>query len=233
MFFLSVSLMVPFVQLHFAHCVIPCHSCSLGCCYSVVARAVESESRTWSRSRKDFQLEEFQSQKILTTPTPGRPFAHQMWVFVPQTCVSVTLGNLSSFTLQQEMIMAMQAGGSALTCIPSLRGQSRSAASLGLITQPTLCECNRSGLVSLKLPFAHSRWHYRWSVTLAKHDDCLIANDNPDLWFLVILLLLVRNDLIQLVEDNTADSLGLLHTVANFFKTLNRQISFLKQTNIP
>jgi len=75
----------------------------------------------------------------------------------------------------------------------------------------------------------------------AKHDDCLIANDNPDLWFLVILLLLVRNDLIQfedntaasLVEDNTAASLGLLRTVANFFKTLNRQISFLKQTTIP
>ena len=68
----------------------------------------------------------------------------------------------------------------------------------------------------------------------AKHDDCLIANDNPDPWFLIILLLLVRNDLIQLVEDNTtAASLGLLRTVANFFKTLNRQISFLKQTNIP
>ena len=67
----------------------------------------------------------------------------------------------------------------------------------------------------------------------AKHDAWLIANDNPDLWFLVILLLLVRNDFIQLVEDNTAASLGLLRTVANFFKTLNRQISFLKQTNIP
>ena len=67
----------------------------------------------------------------------------------------------------------------------------------------------------------------------AKHDDCLIANDNPDLWFLVTLLLLVRNDLIQLVEDDTAASLGLLRTVANFFKTLNKQISFIKQTNIP
>ena len=38
---------------------------------------------------------------------------------------------------------------------------------LGLITQPTLCECNRSGLVSLKFPFAHSRWHHRCSVMLA------------------------------------------------------------------
>jgi len=47
------------------------------------------------------------------------------------------------------------------------------------------------------------------------------------------MLLLVRNDVIQLVEDNTADSLGLLRSVVNFFKTLNRQISFLKQTNIP
>ena len=37
----------------------------------------------------------------------------------------------------------------------------------GLITQPTLCECNRSELVSLKFPFAHSGWHYRCSVTLA------------------------------------------------------------------
>jgi len=121
----------------------------------------------WSRSRKDFQPEESESesQKILTTPTPGKPFAHQLWLFVPQTCVSVTLGNLSSLTLQQDM--AIQTGGSALTCIPSLRGHSRSTASLGLITQPTLCECNRSGLVSLKFPFAHSGWHYCCSVTLA------------------------------------------------------------------
>ena len=110
---------------------------------------------------------ESESQKMLTTPTPGRPFAHQLWLFVPQTCVSVTLGNLSSLTLQQEMIMGIQTEGSTLTCIPSLRGHSRSAASLGLITQPTLCECNRSGLVSLKFPFAHSGWHYRCSVTLA------------------------------------------------------------------
>ena len=94
-------------------------------------------------------------------------FAHQLWLFVPQTYVSVTLGNLSSLTLQQEMIMAIQKGYSALTCIPSLEGHSRSAASLGLITQPTLCECNRSGLVSLQFPFAHSGWHYRCSVTLA------------------------------------------------------------------
>ena len=66
----------------------------------------------------------------------------------------------------------------------------------------------------------------------AKHDDFLIANDNAELWFLVMLLL-VCNTLIQLVEDNTAASLGLLRTVANFFTTLNRQASFLKQTNIP
>ena len=86
---------------------------------------------------------------------------------MPQTCVSVTPGNLSRLTLQQEMIMAIQTGGSALTCIPSLTGHSRLAASLDLITQPTLCECNHSWLVSLKFPFAHSGWHYRCSVTLA------------------------------------------------------------------
>ena len=132
----------------------------------VMSRAGESESR----SRKDFQPEESESesQKILTTPTPGRPFAHQLWLFVPQTCVSVTLGNLSSLTLQQQMTVAIQTGGNALTCIPSLRDHSRPAASLGLITQPTLCECNRSGLVSLKFPFAHSGWHYLWSVMLAR-----------------------------------------------------------------
>ena len=69
----------------------------------------------------------------------------------------------------------------------------------------------------------------------AKHDDFLIANDNAELWFLVMLLLHLQvcNTLIQLVEDNTPASLGLLRTVANFFKTLNRQASFLKQTNIP
>jgi len=128
---------------------------------SLKTRAVESESR----SRKDFQPEESESQKILTTLTLGRPFAHQLWLFVPQTCVSDTLGNLSSLTLQQDM--AIQTGGRALTCIPSLRGHSRSAAPLGLITQPILCECNRSGLVSLKFPFAHSGWHYHCSVMLA------------------------------------------------------------------
>ena len=65
------------------------------------------------------------------------------------------------------MIMAIQTGGSAITCIPSLRGHSRPAASLELITQPTLCECNRSGLVSLKFPFAHSGWQFRvGSITL-------------------------------------------------------------------
>jgi len=47
----------------------------------VETRAVESESRSW----KDFQPEESESKKILTTPTPGRPFAHQLWLFVPQT----------------------------------------------------------------------------------------------------------------------------------------------------
>ena len=82
----------------------------------------------WNRSRKDFQPEESESWKILTTP--GRPFAHQLWLFVPQTYVSVTLGNLGSLTLQQEMIMAIQTGGSALICIPSLRSHSRSATSL-------------------------------------------------------------------------------------------------------
>ena len=98
----------------------------------------------------------------------GKTFcAHQLWLFVPQTCVSVTLGNVSSLTLQQEMIMAIQKGGSALTCIPSLRGHSRSAASLGLITHPALSQCNSSGLVSLKFPFALSGLHYRCSVTLA------------------------------------------------------------------
>ena len=44
--------------------------------YGNHTRAVESESR----SRKDFQPKESESQKILTapTPTPGRPFAHQL-----------------------------------------------------------------------------------------------------------------------------------------------------------
>ena len=133
----------------------------------LTARAVESESRSRRRSRKDFQPEESESQKILTTPNPGRPFAHQLWLFMPQRRVSVTLGSLSSLTLQQGMIMAIQKGGSTPTCIPSLRGHSRSVAPLGLITQPTFCECNRSGLVSLKFPFAHSGWHYRCSVSLA------------------------------------------------------------------
>jgi len=35
------------------------------------------------------------------------------------------------------------------------------------------------------------------------------------------------------IEDNTVASLGLLCTVANFLKTFNVQMSFLKRTNIP
>jgi len=42
--------------------------------FILITRAVESEST----SRKDFQPEESESQIILTTPTPGRPFAHQL-----------------------------------------------------------------------------------------------------------------------------------------------------------
>jgi len=44
----------------------------------------------------------------------------------------------------------------------------------------------------------------------AKHSNCLAANDNPNVWFLVILPLC--NALIQLIEENTVTSLGLLHT---------------------
>ena len=46
--------------------------------FGVCTRAVESESESRSRSRKNFQPEKSELQKILTTPTPGRPFAHQL-----------------------------------------------------------------------------------------------------------------------------------------------------------
>ena len=49
------------------------------------------------------------------------------------------------------MIMAIQEGCSPLTCIPTLSSDSRSAASIRLIMQLTLSECNRSKLASLKL----------------------------------------------------------------------------------
>ena len=65
----------------------------------------------------------------------------------------------------------------------------------------------------------------------AKRGNCLTVNDNLDLWFLVILLPLLCNALIQLIE--TTQLLGLLRIVANFVKTLNVQINFLKGTNIP
>jgi len=70
------------------------------------------------------------------------------------TFVSVTLGNLSSLTFQQEMIMAIQNGCSTLTWIPTLRSDSRSVASLRLITQSFRSECNLSRPASLKFPFA-------------------------------------------------------------------------------
>ena len=116
----------------------------------LLGRAVESESR----SRKDFEPEQSESQKILMTPTPGWPFARPLWLFVPQMFASVTLGNLSSLTFQQKMIMAIRKGCSALTCIPTLSDHSRSAATLGLITQLMLSECNLLRFASLKFPFA-------------------------------------------------------------------------------
>ena len=109
---------------------------------SVHNRAVESESR----SRKDFEPEESESQKILTTPTPGWLFARRLWLFVPQMFASVTLGNLSSLTFQQKMIMAIQKGCSTLSRMPTLRGDSRSPATLGLITQLMLSEFDLSSL---------------------------------------------------------------------------------------
>ena len=118
----------------------------------VISRAVESESRSWSR--KDFEPEESESQKILTTPTPGWPFARQLWLFVLQMFASVTLGNLSSLTFQQKMIVAIQKGCSTLTRMPTLRGDSGSAATLGLITQLMLSECNLSRFASLKFQLA-------------------------------------------------------------------------------
>ena len=51
------------------------------------------------------------------------------------------------------MIMAIQKGCSTLTRMPTLRGHSRSAATLGLITQLMLSECNLSRFASLKFPF--------------------------------------------------------------------------------
>jgi len=70
-------------------------------------------------SRKDFEPEESESQKILTSPTPGWPFARRLWLFVSQMFASVTLGNLSSLTFQQKMIMK---GCSTLTRMATLRG---------------------------------------------------------------------------------------------------------------
>ena len=76
--------------------------------------------------------------------------------------------------------MAIQEGCSALTCIHSLRGDSRSAALLGLITQLMLSECDLSKPASLKFPFAFIlvgtivalwRWLHnkQWEVLMRTH----------------------------------------------------------------
>jgi len=116
-----------------------------------IHKAIALGAGLWSR--RDFEPEESESQKILTTPTPGWPFACRLWLFVPQMFASVTLGNLSSLTFQQK-IMAIQKGCSTLTHMPTLRGDSRSAVTLGLITQLMLSECNLSRFASLKFLFA-------------------------------------------------------------------------------
>ena len=88
---------------------------------SLKSRAVESESEGFSTWGVEV-VENFNDSDS------GQTFCSPI---VTVCATNVTLGNLSSLTLQQEMIMAIQTGGSALTCIPSLRGHSRSAASLG------------------------------------------------------------------------------------------------------
>jgi len=107
-------------------------------------------------SRKDFEPKE--STGFWTwgknLATPGWPFAHRLRPFMPQTFVRVTLGNFSSLTFQQEMIMAIQKSCSTLTWIPTIRGDCRSAASLGLIVQLILTECNCLRLALLKFPFS-------------------------------------------------------------------------------
>ena len=92
------------------------------------------KSGLWSRSRsrgvgRIFNLRSrSRSRRKFWLLWLGQTFCSPI---VTVCATNVTLANLSSLTLQQEMIMAIQTGGSALTCIPSLRGHSRSAASLG------------------------------------------------------------------------------------------------------
>jgi len=87
----------------------------------IATRAVESES-------EGFSTWEVGVVENFNDSDSGQSFCSPI---VTVCATNVTLGNLSSFTLQQEMIMAIQTDGSALTCIPSLMGHSRSAASLG------------------------------------------------------------------------------------------------------
>jgi len=110
-----------------------------------VSRAVQPESKC----RKDFQPEESESQKILTTPTAGWPFARRMRLFQPETCGSVTLVNLRRLTFQQEMIVSIQKGCSALTCRSTLRSDSRSAAYSG--SSRSLCWLHVNSVAALLL----------------------------------------------------------------------------------
>jgi len=64
------------------------------------------------------------------------------------------------------------------------------------------------------LPGCRALYHAAWAIV--KHCNCLTTNDNPDLWLLVILLVLQCNALIQLIEDHTVALVGLLRTVVNF-----------------
>jgi len=173
---------------------------------AVATRAVESESRN------DFQPEESELEKILTTPTPGWTFARRLWLFVPQTCLRVTLGNLSGLTFQQNRFVAIQNGCSALSLIPTLdfiflykvcpasmcwcwltcphsalhsRMQLEQVGGNSKIK--TQCDLNPQVVVLLLLWHVSIKSMYRAAWTM--HGNCLVAKDHPDLWFLVMLLL--------------------------------------------
>ena len=121
----------------------------------------------WSRSRKDFQPWGVGVVENFNDSDSGQTFCSPI-----VTLCATNVRKRHTWQFKQLDVSTRNDHGYSdrrqrTNLHTSLRGHSRSAASLGLITQPTLCECNRSGLVSMKFPFAHSAWQHRCSVTLA------------------------------------------------------------------
>jgi len=125
------------------------------------------------RIRKDFQSEGSELQKILISPT----LADLLLAVCATNIRKHHTWQLAAYRFYKRWSWLFR---KAAACTPALRGDSRSVASLGLITQLFLSKCNCSRFASLKFPFTLilvgtiiALWQWlcnnQWEVLMGTH----------------------------------------------------------------